>query len=469
MIETTDTFLAAIDLDRDGPRRRSRVLESAVRAAIADRVIGPGAPLPSTRELAARLGTSRGVAVRAYAQLEAEGVLVATHGDGTYVADVVRTSDGRPPVAIPPLPAFGPRNPGRVDPNLVPRGALADALGRAARQLPNAALGYGDPRGMPRLRSSLATWLARTRAVTVDPEQVVVTSGWSQALALLARALSTRPGVVAVEDPGSPAASQLLRWHGVTTTPVSVDEHGIRVADLPDRGVVAALVTPAHQFPTGAVLSPERRRELVAWARRANAYVLEDDYDRELRHAVAPVASLHGLAPSRVVHGGSVSKLLSPAMRVGWAVVPPRLLPAVVEAKYWADVGTSALLQGALALLLDEGTLDRATRRAAAAYARRRDALREVVASDLPGWRVTGDAAGLHAVLRTDDPDEESAVAAAVAALGPSLGLVVERLAMFTEPGGSSEPVSGLVVGYGHVSADRVRRDVVRIAGHRRR
>jgi GntR family transcriptional regulator/MocR family aminotransferase len=209
---------------------------------------------------------------------------------------------------------------------------------------------------------------------------------------------------MAVEDPGLPVHRMILATYGAALVALGVDERGARVEDLAglaEAGSIAAvLVTPAHQSPTGVALSPSRRATLLSWAGATGALVIEDDYDAEFRYDRAPLGALQGLAPDRVVYTGTVSKTLAPALRLGWLVLPPRLLDTIAERKLLADHGSSTIDQLALARMLEGGAYDRHLRAARRRYRARRDALVRALAHHVPGARVTGLAAGLHAVVR---------------------------------------------------------------------
>src|SRR5207248_1967272 len=199
-------------------------------------------------------------------------------------------------------------------------------------------LGYGDPRGSQSLRTELAGWLARTRGLRADPGDIIVVTGVAQALALLAQVLQARGlGEIAVEDPGSRGARDDLAYWGLRPVPVPVDEHGMLVAELARSRAPAALLTPAHQFPTGVVLAPQRRRDLLNWAAAADGLIVEDDYDAEFRYDRAPVPALHASAPELVAYAGSTSKTLAPGMRLGWLIPPARPRAELTEAKSGSD------------------------------------------------------------------------------------------------------------------------------------
>ena len=279
-------------------------------------------------------------------------------------------------------------------------------------------LGYGDPAGSPWLRRELAGWLARTRGLRAGADDIIIVAGVSQGLALLGQVLcSQRPGGrprVAVEDPGSRGARDQLAYWGMDPVPVPVDEHGLKVASLEHTGAAAVLLTPAHQFPTGAVLAPQRRRDLLRWAApapapsatpvtRPGALVIEDDYDAEYRYDRAPVPALQASAPDQVAYLGSTSKTLIPGLRLGWLVPPTRLRAPLLAAKHASDLGNPALPQLVLAQLISTGELARHIRLARARQRERRDALLAALREHLPQARVQGVAAGLHLLITFGD------------------------------------------------------------------
>lgn len=402
--------------DAPGRSLKSR-FEHALRAAV--RRLPPGERLPPTRALATQLGVSRGVVVEAYAQLAAEGYLLTRRGGGTFVA---RTA--AEPAAAPARPAPDVRPP-RYDlrPALPAldgafRPAWARALHRALKTTPDARLGYPDPRGEPELRAALATSLARRRGVQAAPGEVIVTAGLGPSLPFIWRLLARR-GIrrVAIEDPCWPRLPRTLQQADLEPVPTAVDEHGLRVDEL-DASIGAVFVTPAHQYPSGAVLDPERRARLIDWARATGGLVLEDDYDAEFRYDRQPVGSLQGLAPDVVIYAGSTSKTLAPGLRLGWLVLPT----GTAEEPF----GTPPVLdQLALADLIERGDFDRHLRRYRRVYASRREALLRAVAEQLPQATVGGAAAGLHAVLHVEQPERVARAAAergvALEAMGGAL------------------------------------------------
>ncbi|CAL9507281.1 HTH-type transcriptional regulatory protein GabR [Streptomyces sp. enrichment culture] len=420
-----------------------RGLTDALREAVRTGRLAPGTRLPPSRALAADLGIARNTVAGAYADLVAEGWLTARQGSGTRVADR--------PVTAPPARAPRPRpfarpaydlRPGTPDLASFPRAEWLKAARRALAAAPNDALGYGDPRGRPELRTALAEYLARARGVRADPARVLVCAGFAHALTLLAAVLRAR-GVhtVAVESYGLHVHRDLLTAAGLRTVPLPFDDRGTDPA--PPDGAGAVLLTPAHQFPMGAPLRPDRRAAVVDWARRTGGLVLEDDYDGEFRYDRRPVGALQGLDPDRVVHLGTASKSLAPGLRLAWAVVPPWLAEEVTAAKGAVDT-CGVLDQLTLAEFLASGAYDRHVRAARLRYRRRRDALVAAVAARAPEVRVTGIAAGLHAVLRLPSGTERPVVRAAA-----WHGLALHGLSLFRHPRAETEPLDAVVVGYG--------------------
>ncbi len=388
-----------LTLDPRGGRRDA--LESSLRAAIRDGRLGAGERLPSTRALAIDLGLARGTVVEAYAQLTAEGYLEARHGAGTWVADVA--------LATPDVAARAERttraprysfHPGLPDLTAFPHAAWASALRRGLRQAPAASLGYGDPRGRPELREALAAYLGRARGAVADPELVVVCAGFRHGLSLLSRALRARGGGrVAMEDPCLETHREVAAAAGLRVVPLAVDAHGARTDLLGATGAVAAVLAPAHQFPLGAVLHPERRAAAVAWARSTGGLLIEDDYDAELRFDRPPVGVLQSLDPDHVAYGGTVSKTLAPGLRLGWLLLPPALLEPILALRNAEDVHVSATDQVAFSELLRSGAFERHVRRMRARYRARRDRLVEMLAARAPTVRTVGISAGLRVLL----------------------------------------------------------------------
>ncbi|MHB6908686.1 MocR-like pyridoxine biosynthesis transcription factor PdxR [Streptomyces sp. DB-54] len=423
--------------------RRADRLAGELRRAIADGRLPVGSRLPATRVLAADLRVSRGLVTEVYQRLREDGQVAGRGRGGTVVvaaplsAGAATTTGGGTagpgPTAATPTPfAAAPGSdifdtlrstPARIDltpgvPDLAsfPRAAWLRAERAVLAGLPSAALGYGDPRGTPELRRAVVHWLARYRGIRADPADVLIISGTAQALGLIAQVLH-RDGVdaIAVEDPGSLGTRQHLHHWGAATPPVPVDEDGIRVDALRATGARAVLLTPAHQFPTGVVLGGARRRDLLRWASDTGGLIVEDDYDAEHRYDRPPVPALRSLLADHVCYAGSASKLLAPALRLGWLLAPPRYREALVAAKRFADLGNAALPQAVLAHLMESGELERLMRQMRRRHRARRDAVIAAVRTHLPAAAVHGAAAGLHLTITfppAAPPDTELAAAA---------------------------------------------------------
>jgi GntR family transcriptional regulator / MocR family aminotransferase len=496
-------LLLRVGRDAGEPLRAQ--LERQLRDAIRSGRMRPGEPVPSTRRLAADLGISRGLVVDCYAQLEAEGYLSTRAGAATRVAGqagVVSTSRAGParprtapaptpapapgpapapaPAPAPrPAPAPGPAPAPRPTPAPAPgpapnplidfRPTVPDlssfprrdwlwAYGEACRTAPTADLAYGDPRGSARLREVVAGYLRRVRGAVAEPADMVICNGFSQGLGLMLGVLAAA-GIdrVAVEEPGASYREIVTHRAGIHAVPVPVDDEGIDVAALAESGARAVVVTPAHQSPTGVVLSPRRRHALLAWARTNDATIVEDDYDAEFRYDRDPVGVLQGLAPDRVVLLGTVSKSLAPALRLGWTVAPARLADAIGHAKRHNDHSTSALDQLALAALMESGRFDRHLRRMRRGYAARRRALVQALHMHAPQAEVSGLAAGLHAVVRLpENADEEAIVREARARSVALYGMSTHRLDRATTP-------PQLVLGFGNLTESAIARGIAAV------
>jgi GntR family transcriptional regulator / MocR family aminotransferase len=423
-----------------------------LRTAIRSGRLAGGARLPASRDLARDLGMSRGVVVEAYEQLVAEGFLVSRQGSGTRVADVrpaAPAGDATPASTAPPDLAYDLRV-GTPDLSAFPRRAWLAAVRQVMKTAPHQALGYGDPGGVPELRAELAAYLRRVRAADADPEQLVVLGGVAQGLHLTIRTLARAgPIPLAVEDPHSVRTLALLEAAGAVRVPVPVDQEGIDVDALRRTAARAVMVTPAHQYPTGVVLSPRRRAELVAWAAEVDGLVLEDDYDAEFRYDRDPVGCLQALSPQRVVLLGSVSKSLAPGLRLGWLVAPPPLAEAVRGARTTSDLGSPVIDQLALAQLIASGAYDRQLRLLRRRYRARRDALTDALARWLPGAVVHGVSAGIQLYVALPPDHDEAAVVEAAA----ERGVAVEGVAPLRIAGGGPP---ALVLGFARLPEHRL-------------
>jgi GntR family transcriptional regulator/MocR family aminotransferase len=442
-----------LHLELDAGARRTSI-EDALRRAIRDGRLPAGMRVPSTRVLARDLSVARGTVTEAYDQLVAEGWLAARQGSGTVVAwagEDHRT--GRTATRAPSAPAPHDFRPGSPDVSSFPRREWLAATRKALRTMPDADLRYGDPRGLRRTREALARYLARARGVRADPDRLLICGGFVQALALLSGTLRQHGATaVAMENPCMQAYRTVTGRAGLAVRFLEVDDDGADPAPLVDRGatgrsswsdVAAVLLTPAHQYPTGTTLAPDRRAAFVEWARRHDGIVIEDDYDGEHRYDRQPVGALQGMDAERVAYVGTASKSLAPGLRLGWIVLPDCLVEPMASAKELADRQSGVIEQATLAELITSGGLDRHIRRNRLRYRRRRDALVAAL-STVPSIHVRGIAAGLHAVvhLPVDGPPEEDVVASLAAA-----GVVVHGLSGYWHRPRRRRPA--IVVGFG--------------------
>jgi GntR family transcriptional regulator / MocR family aminotransferase len=443
-----------LHLELTGTRVRA-ALEQALRDAVRSGRLQPGARLPSSRALASDLGIGRNAVTDGYGQLIAEGWLVATAGSGTRVAarvvqeQTAHRSEPRADTARYDLSV------GTPDLSHFPRAAWLKAARQALNTAPHTALGYGVIQGRLELREALADYLSRVRGVRTAADRIVICAGAGQALSLLYRVLHARALVrLAIEEVGEPSHRRFARDCGLQLQLLAVDDDGARVDQLTaaDGGATAdaVLLTPAHQFPVGAALAPQRRAEVVRWAVDHDALVIEDDYDGEFRFDRQPVGALQDLAPEHVAYVGTASKALAPGLRLAWLALPAALVDPVLELKTELDLASSSFDQLTLGQFIAGGGYDRHVRQSRVAYRRRRDQLLDALEPFKQHVRVAGLAAGLHAVIELPP----QAPSAAVVQLAAERELIVEPFSWYLPPdGGPASGYSGrgnaIVVGYG--------------------
>jgi GntR family transcriptional regulator / MocR family aminotransferase len=467
-----------VRLDRSAAEPLRTQLEASLREAIRGGRLRAGERLPSSRELAHDLGVSRGLVQDCYSQLLAEGYLTSRTGSATRVADLSATGSGvgsgvgSPAVSAPSRrpaepPLIADFTPGVPDLSSFPRSDWAWAVKQACTEVAAADLGYGDPRGSEVLREVLAGYLRRVRAAAASPAQMIISTGFAQGINLVLRALARERGVtgVAFEDPGygSPQDDETVRAAlsvGLDVSYVPVDEQGLVVGELVSSGAQVVVVTPAHQSPTGVVLSPARRHALTDWARRDGGFVVEDDYDSEFRYDSEPVGALQGLAPDQVFLLGTASKSLAPAVRLGWVHAPAPLAPAVAAEKEMSDRGSCTLDQLALATLLTSGRYDRHLRRMRTVYAARRTALTDAFARHAPQVQLTGLVAGFQALAPLPPGADEAAVIAAARTRRVGLHGLGDY---YGDPDAAALPA--LVMGFGNVRERAIEPAIAAVAG----
>ncbi|MBU8546121.1 MULTISPECIES: MocR-like pyridoxine biosynthesis transcription factor PdxR [Roseomonadaceae] len=463
--------------------RITRRICEAIKGQIAAGALGPGTPLPSTRALAAEWGVSRTTVTAAYEQLIAEGYLEARQGARTRVAQGLGLApapqgQAEPPdvperlsaygqrlmeFALPPMPGGGRMiadfrygDVAAADfPVLAWRKAVGGAVLRRQERLR-----YGDPRGLAGLRVALQGYLWRARGLRCDQDQIIVVNGSQQGLDLCARLLLDPGDRVVMENPGYALAQQVFLASGAEVVPVQVDGEGLQTEGLPAARL--AYTTPSHQFPLGGVLSAGRRRELLAWARRTGAHVIEDDYDSEYRYDIAPIPPLQAMDDAgRVIYLGTVSKTLSPTLRLGYLVVPPALSTAFTQAKRLTDRHAPGLEQEALADLIGSGAYERHVRRVRRLNGDRRAALLAALADSLGNAAtVVGADAGLHVVVWLNGLPrtwEDELIARALAA-----GVGVYPVTPLYAPGPATllPATAGLLMGYASLDDSAIRRGV---------
>jgi GntR family transcriptional regulator/MocR family aminotransferase len=397
------------------------------------------------------------VIVEAYEQLIAEGYLATRARSRTVVAAGASTISDRQHHTAPSRPRFDFR-PGLPDLSYFPRQAWGRALRRSLHDIHPDQLSYNEPQGVRTLREGLCDYLGRVRGVSTRPGRIVICNGFAQALVLISQALQKR-GVrrIALEDPCQPDLRRIVSDAGLIPVSVPVDERGIRIDILERLKVQAVLITPAHQFPTGSVLDPMRRQRLIDWSLRSSAFIIEDDYDAEYRYDRAPVGALQGLAPERVIYAGSLSKILAPALRIGWIISPADMYAAIEERKKYADLTSPVLEQLTFADFLREGELDRHLRRMRSVYRRRRDALIATLARYFPDWRPSGAAAGIHLVANLPARFDEQEVARLSSVR--SVRIYPMRGYCF-----KTSPEPALVFGYGRLSESQIGRGISQLA-----
>ena len=455
----------AIDLDRNGGNALHRQIEASIRQRIRSGALPGGVALPPTRALAAELGVTRGVVVEAYAQLVAEGYLTSRSGGYTQVASAPtaapkaaapRQRRAAPSGSSPPAVDFGY---GRGNLAAFPRAAWLRSVRRALNEAADERLGYLDGRGAVELRSALAAYLNRVRGTNADPETIVITNGYAQAVSLLIGVLAARGArTVAVEDPSaSDDARPIAQAQGMNVVGVPVGDDGVRVDAVTALGADFLILTPSHQWPTGGVLSPQARAAVLTWAQRTGALILEDDYDAEYRYDRAPIGAMQGLDPGRVAYAGTASKTLAPGFRLGWLILPQELAEPLAEAKLLADRGSPILDQLTFADFLTRGEFDRHLRRMRPIYRSRRDALLTALARHLPELEPAGIAAGLHLVAWLPQDLDEATVIAAAAREGVAVaGVTPFRL--------SPAPRGGLLFGYSNLNERAITDGIARLA-----
>jgi GntR family transcriptional regulator/MocR family aminotransferase len=484
-----------IRLDPDAGETLQTQIYAAIRRAILDGLLAPGAPVLSSRALAADLGVSRTTMLLAFEQLTAEGYLTAQRGSGTFVAstlpdDLARVRVTRmptrlthPPIshrgaavaATPPnaIRVAGPPRAFRIGVpalDLFPVRLWTQLVTRRLRSITRGQLDYGDPTGLPELREAIADHVRTARGTSCTADQVFVTAGAQRGLEIVFRMLLDPGDRAVVEDPGYPGARSALVGAGAHIVHGPVDEDGLNVEVIARRTPAARLayVTPSHQFPLGVPMSLARRLALLRWAAAERAWIVEDDYDSEFRFGARAVACLHGLdTDGRVIYIGSFSKTLFPALRLGFVIIPPDLHDTLRAIRRVGEYHPPLVDQAALADLMNGGHFDRHLRRMRAVYQERVEALAAAVTRQAAGaLRLRPVHTGLHAVADLEDVGAEEVFREALARgveLMPLSSYVFDRASASARRRASAHD-RALVLGFGAVRPDAIARGMEQLA-----
>jgi len=405
-----------INIDKKSDRPLMRQLYEQIKHLILDGQLAPAGKLPSTRQLAADLGISRSTVLEAYNQLIAEGYLIGNHGSGTVVASGIdvfsippetvakkRTAtamkEKAPPIAVIDFQS------GVIDSPRFPLTEWKKAYQRSLDQVSEAAFRYHPSAGVLSLRQTIADYLRRTRGLACDPDQIMIVSGSTQGLALIAALFCDRQQAVLIEDPTHPGLRQIIARAKLNLIGIPVDDQGL-ITDLlaPHPAPAFIYTTPSHQYPLGGILPIQRRQKLIQYAIANDTYLLEDDYDSEFRFEGQPISSLYELSPDRVIYLGTFSKILTPAIRLGYLILPDQLIEPYLELKKYSDVHTEALTQYALAEFIESGGLEKHIWKMKKIYAKKRQHLIDELSRCYPDkFEIKGHAAGLHMVVHFND------------------------------------------------------------------
>lgn len=390
-----------IELHRQSEVPLKRQLYQELRDRIVSGRLEAGEALPSTRELAGELKVSRNTVNEAYEMLIAEGFVQSRQGAATRVAEGVflerKPSEELPKPEKTSVALLADFQTGQPDLRRFPRYLWQQTVQKAMQEMPPHLFGYTGPAGLPKLREEIAAWLFRSKGLSVDPENIFITSGATHALHLAADLLYEEGKEILVEDPCNRGMYHTFLHRGYPLSPIPADEHGLRTECLNGKQACAVYVTPSHQFPLGGILPASRRAALIRYARETDCYIVEDDYDSEFRYYGDPVAPLHALDPERVVYVGTFSKVLFPALRIGYVILPAKLHKRWRQLRTHSDVQNPPFEQAALAELLHTRKFDRHIGKMRKLYKERRQALLDALRDNFQDtWRCWGDAAGLH-------------------------------------------------------------------------
>ncbi len=448
----------------DGELPLKRQLYQTLRDRITSGRIPAGEALPSTRELAKQLAVSRNTVCEAYEMLLAEGYVVSRRGAPTRVAEglVLERSHAempKPRTVAHTAPVVADLHTGQPDLRLFPAFQWGMAMRRACGGLTLSQLGYTGPQGLPQLREEISAWLFRSKGMLAPPEDIFITAGATHALHTIAQLLGEGGRGLMVEDPCHTGMLRTLQSKGVPVYPVAADEQGLQTELLSGQNAAAVYVTPSHQFPLGGILPAARRAALIRFAREHGLYIVEDDYDSEFRYSGEPVAPLFSADPQRVLYTGTFSKVLFPALRIGYAVVPKALQARFSQLRTQTDVQNPVAEQAALADFLHARRLDKHVRQMRKVYGERRQVLLNALREHFgDGWRTWGDAAGLHLALQFERLRFDASFVSRCRQSGIRLATVEQHSIV------KGRHTDKLLIGYGHLTPDEIRRTVAVLA-----
>lgn len=457
-----------IDIDKSTQTPLIRQIYEQIRFKILSGQLKAGEKLPPTRRLASDLGISRIVVMEAYEQLIAEGYLEGRQGSGTTVADGIYPGNVHEPAKRQVGNAFAIQEQkgdlinfrtGVPAVDTFPKKEWGQLLQKTCIEMPPALFGYDQPQGRPELRQAIAEYLLRARGVDCDPDQIYITAGTTQSLAILLRILYFHGAEAILEDPTSEFGMMMKSSEKYNFISVPVDNNGIRTDLLTITEKTSfVFVTPSHQFPLGGVLPIQRRLELINLSRNTNCYIIEDDYDSEFRFAGHPISSMYSCEPNRVIYLGTFSKAFSPALRLGYAILPDTLGPRFLDCKYYMDEHNSLIEQLAMARFINEGRYEKHISKMKKIYHQRQKSLIKALEDNFPGrFSISGHSTGLHLIVEFPnveftDKIQKAAIDAGVR-IHPVESLAIEK----------GRHCSKIVMGYGHLTADEIKEGIRRL------
>lgn len=453
-----------IPIDRSSDIPLNRQVYQQIREKILNGHLQAGERLASTRELSFELKVSRNVILEAYDQLLAEGFLIARSGSGTFVAEGAFLTQHEAPFLFEVdekkmknhiinfrsgIPAL----------DLFPRKTWAKLSHQLWNDIESTNFGYDFPEGRLELRQTLAHYLLRTRGVHCHPEQIVITSGATQALTLVSRLLLSPNDIAIIEDPITNDIQTIFKSSGASLYPIPVDEYGMKTALIPENlHPKFVFLTPSHQFPLGGTLPIQRRIQLINFARRNNCFLVEDDYDSEFRYEGPPVSSLQGLDLERVLYIGSFSKILSPALRIGYIVLPTHLIEKCRQLKWLTDLHTPSLDQLILAHFIKEGYLERHIAKMKKFYKNQRDFLIQCLQTTFSNKvKILGYSTGMHLIVELEDIHFSKELLFKIEQLGVKVYPVEDHS---IEKGKNTNRI---ILGYGHLKKNEIEEGVTRL------